>query len=284
MNSSQASEKPSQSTKQTSEAPAKKRKRKEKKKAPGKAKGALSLLIQYDSDSQSSCGTHTESDDSSGHSTSPVSGTLSPVVMETTDNSRYQTSGGLPGQSHDVSANGSLQINGAGVSSKSGETVVHKKRPSNGKSPVEKKKSKGGGNHQTNANPASPFVNLNDTVVSMQQLKSVSPGVSMPANYQPYPAGYPSYTPPGQHGYVMPGFPLPTSTLTFTPGGHPHAQYSASLPPQYYTGESHPGPPGYSTSPRAYFPQWRTSYAPMQCQPSTFNYSNNGNNSNNAYR
>jgi len=281
-NSSQIPEKPSQSTKQTSEPPAKKRKRKDKK-AVGKAKGALSLLIQYDSDSQSSCGTHTESDDSSAHSTSPVSDTLSPVVMETTDPAQYQTSGAQPQQIHEVSANSGPQINGAiGSSPKSGEIITHKKRPSNGKTSVEKKKSKGG-KKKGDAKNASPFVNLNDTVASMQQLKSVGTSVSVPATYQPYPSAYASYPPPGQHGYVMPGFSLPTSALNYTPGGHPHAQYATSLP-QFYTGEAHPGPPGYSTSPRGYLPQWRTSYAPMQCQQPTFNYTNNGNNGSNVYR
>ena len=281
LRSSQASEKPSQSTKQTSEPPTKKRKRKDKK-PPGKVKGALSLLIQYDSDSQSSCGTHgTESDDSSAHSTSPVSGTLSPVVTETTDPPRYQTSGVLPEQSHEISANKCAQINGTAASLKSGDKITEKKRPSNGKTPVEKKKKKSKGRGE--ATPISPFVNLNDTVVSMQQLKSGSPSVSMPGSYQPYPSAYASYPPTGQHGYVMPGYSVPTNALNFAPGGHPHAQYATSLP-QYYPGEGHPAAPGYSTSPGGYFPQWRTSYAPMQCQPPRFNYTKNGSNGSNVYR
>ena len=263
----------------TSEPVAKKRKRKDKKKAPGKAKGALSLLIQYDSDSQSSCGTHTESDDSSAHSISPVSGTLSPVVVETTVSPRCQTSGALPEQSHGNFANSALQMNGA-TSPKSSEKITQKKRSSNGKTPVEKKRSKGGGNQRGDPLPVSPFVNLNDTVSSMQQLKSVGPSVSMTTSYQTYPSAYASYPPPGQHGYVMQSFPLPTGALNFTPGGH---QYAASLP-QYYTGEAHPGPTGYGTTPGGYFPQWRTSYAPMQCQPPTFNCSNPGNNGSNVYR
>ena len=285
-NRNQISEKPSQLAKEKPEPPAKKRKRKDKKKVPGKVKGALSLLIQYDSDSQSSCGTHTESDDSSGHSTSPVSGTLSPVVMETTDPPRHQKSGAVPEQNNEA-ANGGMQMNGVGASSKSGETVTRKKRPSNGKTSVEKKKSRGGGggggNEQTNASTVPPFVNLDDTVASMQQLKSVAPSVSTPSSYPPYSSGYPSYPAPRQHGYVMPGFPLPTSALNITPGGHPHAQYSASLT-QYYSGEPQPAPTGYSAPPSGYFPQWRTSYAPMQCQPPQFSYSNNGNDGSNVYR
>lgn len=283
-NSNQVSEKPSQSAKETPEPPAKKRKRKDKKKVPGKVKGALSLLIQYDSDSQSSCGTHTESDDSSGHSTSPVSGTLSPVVMEITDSPRHQKSGAVPEQSNETANNGK-QMNGVGASSKSRQTVTRKKRPSIGKTPVEKKKARGGegGKEQTNASTVPPFVNLDDTVVSMQQLKSVAPSVSTPTSYPPYPSGYPSYPAPGQHGYVMPGFPLPTSALNFTPGGHPRAQYSASLS-QYYSGEPNAAPPGYSAPPRGYLPQWRTSYAPMQCQPPQFSYSNNGNDGSSVYR
>lgn len=286
--SCQASEKPSQSAKQTSEPPAKKRKRKEKK-PPGKAKGALSLLIQYDSDSTSSCGTHTESDDSSGHSSSPVSGTPSPVVVETSsDPSRFQSLGAaLPEQRQEVSANSVAQVNG-GVP-KSGGGTTHKKRSSNGKSPVEKKKPRKGGNSRNEPHP--PLVNLNDTVVSMQQLKGVAPNAPMPSNYQAYSSAYAAYATPGNQysapgvaGYALPSFSLPAGSLNFPPPGHP--QYAASLP-QYYTGEAHPTPPGYSASPGGYFPQWRTSYAPMKCQgaiPPTFNFANSGNNGNNVYR
>lgn len=290
--SCQVSDKPSQSTKETSEPPAKKRKRKEKKKAPGKAKGALSLLIQYDSDGTSSCGTHTESDDSSGHSSSPVRGTPSPVVVETSSgSSRFQSLGpALPEQSQEVSAKSVAQVNGDAP--KSGSGTTHKKRPSSRKSPVEKKKARVGGNSRNEHHP--PLVNLNDTVASMQQLKGVAPNAPMPSNspcYQAYSSAYATYATPGIQysaagvaGYALPSFSLPTGSLNFPTPGHP--QYAASLP-QYYPGEAHPAAPGYSTSPGGYFPQWRTSYAPMKCQgaiPPTFNYANSGNNGNNVYR
>lgn len=285
--SSQTSEKPSQSAKKTSEPPAKKRKRKEKKKTPGQAIGALSLLVQYDSDSTSSCGTHTESDDSSVHSGSPVSGTPSPVVVETSsDSSRYQ-SAGAP---QEVSANSVSQLNGGVSKSGVGGGTTHKKRPSNGKSPVEKKKPRGGTNSRGDAHP--PLVNLNDTVASMQQLKGGAPNAPMPSNspcYQVYSSAYAAYPTPGTQssaagvgGYALPSFSLPTGSLNFPPPGH--SQYAASLP-QYYPGDAHPAAPGYSTSPGAYFPQWRTSYAPMQCSlPPKFNYGNGGSNGKNVYR
>jgi len=288
-NSSEASEKPSQSAKQTSEPPAKKRKRKEKKKTPGQAIGALSLLVQYDSDSTSSCGTHTESDDSSGHSGSPVSGTPSPVVVETSsDSSRHQSLGA----SQEVSANSVSQLNGGTPKNGGGGGTAHKKRPSNGKSPVEKKKPRGGTTSRGDPHP--PLVNLNDTVASMQQLKGGAPNAPMPGNspcYQVYSSAYPAYPTPGSQysaagvsGYALPSFSLPTGSLNFPSPGH--SQYAASLP-QYYPGDAHHAPPGYSTSPGAYFPQWRTSYAPMQCQgslPPKFNYANSGNNGKNVYR
>ena len=162
--SSQVSKKPDQSADQLSEPPKKKRKRKEKK-GQNKAKGALSLLVQYDSDSTSSGGTHTESDDNSAHSSSPVSGTLSPVVAETsTESSRNQSTRALPEQSQEISANSVSQINGP--ASKSSEvSASNNKRSSNGKSPVEKKKSKGGCNPRSEVRP--PLVNLHDTVSTM---------------------------------------------------------------------------------------------------------------------
>lgn len=278
-------EKPTQSAKEMTELSAKKRKRKEKKEVPGKAKGALSLLIQYDSDSQSSCGTHTESDDSgSGHSTSPVNLSLSPGAMEAADPSRYNNTVNSPVGNE--TANSGSHRYGAGVNSKSSESIKSKKRSSNGKSPVEKKKGKtapSAGAEAAVSNQPASVVNLNDTVVSMQQFKSVAPAMSMPASCQPYPSGYTNYPAPRQGGCVMPGFPLQPSPLSFAPRGHRHAQCSANRP-RYYPADSLPGPRGYHPPPRGYFPQWRTRFAPMPCQRPTFNYSSNGNDSNNVYR
>lgn len=279
----QHSEKHTQSKKEVSELSGKRRKRKEKKKVPGKAKGALSLLMQYDSDSQSSGGTHTESDDSgSGHSTSPVNLSLSPVVVETTDPSRNLSSGASPVGNE--TSGGGVHMNGAGAGLKSSEPVTHKKRPSDGKSPLEKKKGKTvAGSERTVGNRPSPFVNLHDTVVSMQQLQAVAPVMSMPANYQPFPSGYANYPPPGQHGCVMPRFSLQPSSLSLTSGARTHVQYTANRP-RGYPAESNTGPPRYHASPRGYFPQWRTSFAPMPCQGPPFKFSNNGNNGNNVFR
>lgn len=214
--------------------------------------------------------------------------------METnSDSSRHQSFGALPEQSQEVSANSVAQVNGNASKNRGGTT--HKKRASSGKSPVEKKKPRGGGGGKSHP----PLVNLNDTVASMQQLKAVAPNAPMPANspcYQAYSSAYAAYPTPGTQysvagvpGYTLSSFSLPTGSLNFPPPGHP--QYAASLP-QYYPGDGHghpppPPPPGYSTSPGGFFPQWRTSYAPMPCQtslPPTFNYANSGNNGNNVYR
>lgn len=241
------------------------------------------MLMQYDSDSQSSGGTHTESDDSgSGHSTSPVNLSLSPVVVETTDPSRNLSSGASP-VGNETSGSG-VHMNGAGAALKSSEPVTHKKRPCDGKSPLEKKKGKTvAGSERTVGNRPSPFVNLHDTVVSMQQLQAVAPVMSMPANYQPFPSGYANYPPPGQHGCVMPRFSLQPSSLGLTSGARTHVQYTANRP-RGYPAESKTGPPRYHASPRGYFPQWRTSFAPMPCQGPPFKFSNNGNNGNNVFR
>lgn len=247
------------------------------------------MLIQYDSDSTSSCGTHTESDDSSGHSGSPISGTPSPVVVETSsDSSRCQSQGAT----QEVSANNVSQLNGGTSRNGGGGGSTHKKRPSNGKSPVEKKKPRGGSTSRGDPHP--PLVNLNDTVTSMQQLKGGAPNPPMPGNspcYQVYSSAYPAYPTPGSQystagvsGYALPRFSVPTGSLNFPQPGH--SQYAASLS-QYYPGDAHHAPPGYSTSPGGYFPQWRTSFAPMQCQgslPPKFNYASNGNNGKNVYR
>lgn len=128
----------------------------------------------------------------------------------------------------------------------------------------------------------------------MQQLKGVAPNAAMSSNsscYQAYSSAYATYPTPGVQysaagvtGYALPSFSLPAGSMNFPSPGHP--QYAASLA-QYYSGEAHPAPSGYSASPGGYFPQWRTSYAPMQCQgpmPPTFNYGNGGNNGNNVYR
>ena len=246
------------------------------------------MLIQYDSDSTSSCGTH--SDDSSGHSGSPISGTPSPVVVETSsDSSRYQSLGAT----QELSANNVSQLNGGTPRNGGGGGSNHKKRPSNGKSPVEKKKPRGGGTSRGDPHP--PLVNLNDTVTSMQQLKGGAPNASMPGNspcYQVYSSTYPAYPTPGSQysaagvsGYAVPSFSLPTGSQNFPQPGH--SQYAASLS-QYYPGDAHHATPGYSSSPGGYFPQWRTSCAPMQFQGSLpcpkFNYANNGNSGKNVYR
>ena len=248
------------------------------------------MLVQYDSDSQSSCGTHTESDDSgSGHSTSPVSLSLSPVVMEAADSSRFNSTRSSPVGNEN--ANRGHPVFGAcGVAAKSSEPMAFKKRPSNGKSPVEKKKGKIETattvvrTEGTISNQPASVVNLNDTVVSMQQqFNTVAPALPMPAHYQPCPPGYANYPPARQRGCVMPGFPLQSNQLGFTPGGQPHAQHSGNRP-RYYPPQSLPRPPLYHTPPRGYFPQWRTRFAPKQCQRPAFNYSNNGSNGNNVYR
>lgn len=278
-NSPQVSQKPDQSVDQPSEPPKKKRKRKEKK-GQNKAKGALSLLVQYDSDSTSSCGTHTESDDNSAHSSSPVSGTPSPVNAETsTESSRNQSSRALSEPSQEISANNVSQINGP--TSKSNDvSATNKKRPSNGKSPVERKKPKGG-NPRSEVRP--PLVNLHDTVSSMQQLKGVPSNPQLPPTPSHYQAYESQYSSQGIPGYALPGFSLPPGPLNFPTG---HSQYPVTIP-QYFPGEAHRVGPGYSTAPGGLFPQWRTSYAPMQCQnplPPSFNHPSNGNNGSNVYR
>ena len=227
------------------------------------------MLIQYDSDGLSSNSTHTESDDSSIHSGTPSPVEPSPSGPQET---RCQTSVAVPDSSRQFPATGVLEVNG---NSPQGCDVAPKKRSSNGKSPVDKKKAKGG-NERGFTCSNSTLVNLNDTISTMPQLRPVrqglvdklSPVLGNPPRYPVYSSPYTSfssttsqYTAAGVAQYALPNYPVPSGSLNFPPG---HPPFSTSLP-QYFTGGV-PRPPGCGPSPRGFFPQWRNSYAQMQCQ------------------
>lgn len=263
-----------------------KAKRKRDRKERKTPKGALSLLIQYDSDSASSAGgLGTESDTSSNRS-SP----LSPLSAGAADSTQLcdneatairNISGQRNSQNPSFLTNGSLSPRSRCPSKSTSPKDLAKKRFSVSTTPEDHKKAKLNGSSLAVSSFDStvrPFVNLNDTLHSVQKLppqtaSAVPMVTSTVANYNqgtiqpPFP-GNTSYPPhiavPGRQ--ATPNcMPYPTTNLGY---GHTTGPYTANIPPGYYQ------PPGQGiTTPSGYFP-WRGNYPPL---PNSYSCSYPGN-------
>ena len=233
--------------------------------------------MQYDSDSPSSCGTNTESDDSSISSNeipSPVRdgregaapvGPKPPTLLE------------VGQQSSSLAAD-----RGAGDNSR--------KRRSGGKSPANKKKARAKSTPQGH----SSFVNLSETVTKMQHLKSHSPVTSSYLTPGGYSTNYSAAFPGNSSQYAAAAAvnsyslaaTLPANTLNYASAPAPapppttHAQYPSTFA-QYFGGNFNAARPGYY--------QWASGYSTMQ-YPSSYQFysqnsvNSNGSNNGNVYR
>ena len=255
------------------------RKQKSKKKDRKTYKGALSLLIQYDSDSASSAGgLGTESDETSSNRSSPLSplstGTLElsqPCDNETAPSTAAKNSyDQKTKKSPSPLTNGNLSPGVAQEPKSTSAKGLTKRRIPVSDTPQDIKKTKLNGPGLTVLSSASttrPFVNLNDTLPSMQQLQSHTSGTvpiatSTIPNYNqgtlqtsfPGHTAYPRpFVVPGQHA-PRNGLPYPTTNLGY---GHRPGHYGPAIPPNCYppAGQVIAPPPGYYT--------WRNNYPPL---------------------
>ena len=275
--------------------PRKRKREKPERKNRKSPKGALSLLIQYDSDSASSAGgLGNESDDTSSNRSSPLSPMSTGALDSPHPHCSTETSPSPPGHHQRTSqlTNGMISPGYCQRPKSISPKGSARKRCLASASPGEMKKSKVCLSNL--AVPSSvpdtkpkPFVNLNDTLSSMQRLKPHSPGVvpvaaSTVANYNQgniqstFAANvtYPTHfaTP----GHVTPsGLPYPTTNLGYGPNpGH----FGPNIPPAYYQTAGQ----GFAPPPTGYYP-WPGNYPPIHGRyPCSYSGSSTG--SGNVYR